>query len=160
MVLQPLPPKRRTKSRISYREHTELVDDSVSLEDIWAEKMPAVREVLKLDLLLPLPPCCLNKKHVWHASWASIKATCCLFWKQKLHILQVDEIKGSKFIKFMVTDIMWAVRKSMKNNNIPILQIFFICTEATSSLAPIIWHWMLFWLKHTPRNKKNSTIGI
>lgn len=56
-----LPPKQRTKSRIGSREHTELVDDSVSLEDISTEEMPAVRKVLKLDLLVTVSPCCLNK---------------------------------------------------------------------------------------------------
>lgn len=47
-----LPPKQRPKSRLGYRELTELVDDSVSLEDISAGPMSAVREVLKQDLLL------------------------------------------------------------------------------------------------------------
>lgn len=55
------PPSRRTKSRISYREHTELVDESISPEGISTKTIPAVGEVLKLDLLLTVSCRCLNK---------------------------------------------------------------------------------------------------
>lgn len=54
-------PSRRTKSRISYREHTELVDESISPEGISTKTIPAVGEVLKLDLLLTVSCRCLNK---------------------------------------------------------------------------------------------------
>lgn len=56
-----VPPSRRTKSRISYREHTELVDESISPEGISTKTIPAVGEVLKLDLLLTVSCRCLNK---------------------------------------------------------------------------------------------------
>lgn len=54
-------PSRRTKSRISYREHTELVDESILPEGISTKTIPAVGEVLKLDLLLTVSCRCLNK---------------------------------------------------------------------------------------------------
>lgn len=46
---------KRTKSRMSCREHSGLLDDSVSPEDISAGKMPAVRE--KLDLFFSYSSC-------------------------------------------------------------------------------------------------------
>lgn len=69
---QSSPPSRRTKSRISYREHTELVDESISPEGISTKTIPAVGEVLKLDLLLTVSCRCLNKNR-WHTSRMSRK---------------------------------------------------------------------------------------
>lgn len=43
---------KRAESSIGYREQTKLVDDSVMLKDIWAEKIPAVREKPKTKPLI------------------------------------------------------------------------------------------------------------
>lgn len=49
-----LPLKQRAKSSAGSGEQTKLVDDSVMLEDVGAERIPAVREIREPSLLLTL----------------------------------------------------------------------------------------------------------